>query len=217
MIHEILPVGLLQCNCSILGDETSREAIVIDPGDDISRIVALLEKHHLTVKQIIITHAHIDHIAGAHRLKQITGAPILYNQNDLAQVKMMEVQAGWLGVRTPTVNAPDDTLDDGKIISIGASPELGRRGLTGSIFHTPGHTEGSVCLYLPDHTLLLAGDTLFAGSVGRTDLPGGNTQKLLASIHHRLLTLPDETIVIPGHGASTTIGSERSENPFLQT
>ncbi|HTD96157.1 MAG TPA: MBL fold metallo-hydrolase [Edaphobacter sp.] len=207
MIHEILPVGPLQCNCSILGDETSREAIVVDPGDEISRIAAILEKHGLTVKQIVITHAHIDHIAGAQRLKTLTGAPILYNQNDLPLVKMMGIQAGWLGIPTPEVPAPDDTLDDGKIIAI--------QGLTGSILHTPGHTEGSVCLYLPDHTLLLAGDTLFAGSVGRTDLPGGNTTKLLKSIHDRLLTLPDEVTVIPGHGQSTSIGQERESNPFL--
>ena len=216
MIHEILPVGPLQCNCSILGDETSHEAIVVDPGEDIPRIMALLARHSLTVKQIIVTHAHIDHIAGAHRLKQLTGAPVLYNQNDLPLVKMMAVQATWLGVPTPTVEAPDDTLDEGKLITIGAGPERSRRGLTGSILHTPGHTEGSVCLYLPDQALILAGDTLFAGSIGRTDLPGGNTRKLLASIHERLLTLPDEVTVIPGHGASTTIGAERVSNPFLQ-
>jgi hydroxyacylglutathione hydrolase len=208
MIHEILPVGPLQCNCSILGDETSLEAIVVDPGDDIPRIMALIATHNLTVKQIVITHAHIDHIAGAHRLKQLTGAPILCNQNDLSQIKMMDDQAKWLGIPTPTVSTPDDTLDDGKLIAIGKS-------LTGSILHTPGHTEGSVCLYLPAQTLLLAGDTLFAGSVGRTDLPGGDTRKLLASIKERLLTLPDDTIVIPGHGPSTTIGLERDSNPFL--
>ena len=215
MILETLPVGLLQCNCSILGDEASREAIVVDPGDDIPRILALLAKHSLTVKQIVITHAHIDHIAGAHRLKQLTGAPILYNQNDLPLVKMMDIQAGWLGIPTPIVSKPDDTLDDGKIITIGASQEKNRTGLTGSILHTPGHTEGSVCLYLPDQTLLLAGDTLFAGSVGRTDLPGGSTNKLLNSIHERLLTLPDEVTVVPGHGPRTTIGSERALNQFL--
>jgi hydroxyacylglutathione hydrolase len=208
MIHEVIPVGPLQCNCSILGDETSHEAIVVDPGDDIARIMALLAKHNLTVKQIVITHAHIDHIAGAHRLKELTGAPILYNKNDLPLVKMMDVQAGWLGIPTPTVHAPDDTLDDGKLITVS--------GITGSILHTPGHTEGSVCLYLPDQTLLLAGDTLFAGSVGRTDLPGGDTRKLLTSIHERLLTLPDEVTVIPGHGSRTTIGAERASNPFLQ-
>jgi glyoxylase-like metal-dependent hydrolase (beta-lactamase superfamily II) len=215
MILETLPVGPLQCNCSILGDEISREAIVVDPGDDIPRILALLAKHALTLKQILITHAHIDHIAGAHRLKQLTGAPILYNQHDLAQVKMMDVQATWLGIPTPTVSNPDDTLDDNKRITIGANPEQGQTGITGSILHTPGHTEGSVCIYIPDQSLLLAGDTLFAGSVGRTDLPGGDTHKLLTSINDRLLTLPDETIVIPGHGPRTTIGSERSENPFL--
>ena len=208
MIHEILTVGPLQCNCSILGDETSHEAIVVDPGDDIPRIIAVLATHGLTVKKIVITHAHIDHIAGAHRLKQLTGAPILYNQHDLPLVKMMDVQAGWLGIPTPTVSAPDDTLEDGKLIAV--------TGLTGSILHTPGHTQGSVCLYLPDQTLLLAGDTLFAGSVGRTDLPGGDTTQLIASIHDRLLTLPDEVTVIPGHGNRTTIGAERESNPFLQ-
>src|SRR5580698_5873676 len=107
MIHEILIVGPLQCNCSILGDETSREAIVVDPGDDIPRIMAILNQHGLTVKQILITHAHIDHIAGAHRLKRLTGAPILYNQNDLPLVKMMDVQATWLRIPVPTVEAPD--------------------------------------------------------------------------------------------------------------
>jgi hydroxyacylglutathione hydrolase len=216
MIHEILAVGPLQCNCSILGDETSREAIVVDPGDDISRIVALLEQHHLTVKQILVTHAHIDHIAGAQRLKQLTGAPILYNQNDLPLVQMMDVQAGWLGIPTPEVAPPDDDLTHGRVITVGANPEQGQTGLTGSILHTPGHTEGSVCLYLPEQSLLLAGDTLFARSVGRTDLPGGNTRKLLHSIHDHLLTLPDATLVIPGHGDATTIGIERQSNPFLQ-
>ena len=207
MIHEILIVGPLQCNCSILGDEASREAIVVDPGDNISRIVATLEKHQLTVKHIIVTHGHIDHIAGAQRLKQLTGAPILYNQNDLPLVKMMDIQAGWLGIATPEVAPPDSSLEDGQKISI--------TGLTGSVLHTPGHTEGSVCLYLPEQSLLLAGDTLFAGSVGRTDLPGGNSRKLIQSIHDSLLTLPDEVTVIPGHGARTSIGIERESNPFL--
>jgi hydroxyacylglutathione hydrolase len=216
MIHEILPVGPLHCNCSILGDETSREAIVVDPGDDISRILALLAQHQLTVKQILVTHAHIDHIAGAQRLKQLTGAPILYNQNDLPLIDMMDVQAGWLGIPTPKVAPPDDNLTHGRVITVGASPEQGQTGLTGSILHTPGHTEGSVCLYLPEQSLLIAGDTLFAGSVGRTDLPGGNTRKLLHSIHDHLLSLPDATRVIPGHGAATTIGVERDSNPFLQ-
>jgi hydroxyacylglutathione hydrolase len=208
MIHEILAVGPLQCNCSILGDESSGQAIVVDPGDDISRIMLLLAKHKLTVKEILITHAHIDHIAGAAHLKQLTGAPILYNQRDLPLVKMMDVQAGWLGVATPEVQEPDDTLEDGRIIAVS--------GISGNILHTPGHTQGSVCLYVPGEKLLLAGDTLFAGSVGRTDLPGGDGPMLIRSIHEKLMSLPDETVVIPGHGASTTIGIEREENPFLR-
>jgi hydroxyacylglutathione hydrolase len=208
MIHEVLAVGPLQCNCSILGDEASGEAIVIDPGDDIPRILALLAKHKLTVKQILITHAHIDHIAGAARLKQLTGAPVLYNQRDLPLVKMMDMQAGWLGIATPEVQPPDDTLDDGRIIAI--------TGLAGNILYTPGHTQGSICIHLPTHNLLLAGDTLFAGSVGRTDLPGGDGPTLIRSIHEKLLPLPDETVVIPGHGQRTTIGEERETNPFLK-
>jgi hydroxyacylglutathione hydrolase len=209
MIHEILPVGLLQCNCSILGDETSHEAIVVDPGDDISAIQAILQRHHLAVKYIVITHAHIDHIAGAQQLKRLTGAPILYNQNDLPLVKMMDVQASWLRMPTPEVTPPDASLTAGQTLSIS--------GISGLVLHTPGHTQGSSCLYLPDHKLLLAGDTLFAGSVGRTDLPGGDTRQLIRSIHDQLMGLPDDVTVVPGHGPNTTIGEERQNNPFLQT
>lgn len=208
MIHEILPVGPLQCNCSILGDETSREAIVIDPGDNIPTIQAILQRHGLTVKSIVITHAHIDHIAGAQRLKQLTGAPIYYNENDLPLVKMMDIQASWLQMPTPEVAPPDASLHDGQTISVS--------GLSGTVLHTPGHTQGSICLYLSEHSLLIAGDTLFAGSIGRTDLPGGNTQQLLRSIHSSLLPLPDQIKVVPGHGPNTTIGEEREANPFLQ-
>ena len=208
MIHEILVVGPLSCNCSILGDEISREAIVVDPGDNISSIVATLARHQLTLKQIIVTHAHIDHIAGAQHLKRLTGAPILYNQLDLPLVKMMDIQASWLGIATPEVEPPDANLSDNLPISI--------VGLDGIIIHTPGHTEGSSCLYLPDQALLIAGDTLFAGSVGRTDLPGGDTRKLIKSIRDRLLILPGKVKVIPGHGASTSIEIERETNPFLQ-
>jgi len=209
MIHEVLAVGPLQCNCSILGDEVSREAIVVDPGDELPRILHLLAKHQLTVKQIVVTHAHIDHIAGAHRLREITGAPILYNQRDLPLVAMMDQQAAWIGCATPTVSGPDESLEDGDVVGIA--------NLAAEVIHTPGHTEGSLCLYVPEHHLLLAGDTLFAGSIGRTDLPGGSTGKLLASIRDRLLPLPDGTLVIPGHGESTTIGVERRSNPFLQS
>jgi hydroxyacylglutathione hydrolase len=207
MIRETFPVGLLDCNCTILGDESSREAIVVDPGYDIPRILAMLAKHKLTVKQILVTHAHIDHIASAQNLKQITGAPILYNQADLQLVAMMDVQAGWLNVPVPIVHAPDHSPLDGEIVAVA--------GVRGEVLYTPGHTEGSLCLYVPSENLLLAGDTLFAGGIGRTDLPGGNTSKLLTSIHERLLPLPDATLVIPGHGPTTTIAAERGSNPFL--
>jgi hydroxyacylglutathione hydrolase len=222
MIRETFPVGLLQCNCTLLGDERSHEAIVVDPGDDIPHILSLLAKHQLSVKHILITHAHIDHIAGALELKRITGAPILYNQRDLPLVAMMDVQAGWLGIPTPNVAPPDDTLDDGRTLNLGTpsapseSTPTDPTPITAHILHTPGHTQGSVCLYLPAHHLLLAGDTLFAGSVGRTDLPGGDTRTLLRSIHAKLLPLPDQTLVIPGHGPTTTIAQERASNPFLQ-
>jgi len=207
MIRETFPVGLLGCNCSILGDEDSHEAIVVDPGYDIPRILALLAKHQLTVRQIVITHAHIDHVASAQSLKQITGAPILYNQTDLPLVAMMDIQAGWFNLAVPNVLPPDHSPADGEKVSVS--------GIDGEVIYTPGHTEGSISLYIPKENLLLAGDTLFAGGVGRTDLPGGNYGKLLTSIRERLLPLPDATVVIPGHGEMTTIGTERASNPFL--
>lgn len=207
MIRETLAVGLLGCNCTVLGDEESREAIVVDPGYDIPRILAVLAKHQLTVKQIVVTHAHIDHIASALDLKQITGAPILYSEADLPLVAMMDAQADWLNVAIPTVKPPDHSPKDGERVSV--------RGIDVTVLHTPGHTEGSLCLHVPAANLLLAGDTLFAGGVGRTDLPGGNTEKLLSSIRERLLPLPDATQVIPGHGPATTIARERATNPFL--
>ena len=207
MIRETFPVGLLQCNCTILGDEHSREAIVVDPGYDIPRILAALAKHQLTVRQIVVTHAHIDHIASALDLKQITGAPILYSAADLPLTTMMDEQAAWIGVETPTVKPPDHSPADLESITVG--------NLDAQILYTPGHTEGSLCLHLPSQSLLLAGDTLFVGSVGRTDLPGGHHGKLIQSIRERLLPLPDATLVIPGHGPATTIGDERVSNPFL--
>ena len=207
MIHEILAVGPLQCNCSILGDPETHTATVVDPGDDIQSILKILNQHQLRVEQIIITHAHIDHVGGAVRLKKITGAPIYMNQLDLPLLEMMDVQAGWLGIAPPEVQPPDVSAEDGlKLTVAGAAAE---------ILHTPGHTQGSLCLHLPEQNLLLAGDTLFAGSVGRTDLPGGDFQTLLRSLHNCLLQLPDTTRVIPGHGHATTIGQERASNPFL--
>ena len=208
MIHEIIPVGPLQCNCSVVGDETSREAMVIDPGDDVADIFAIIEKHHLKVKQIVITHAHIDHVGGAMKLREATGAPILLNQNDHTLLKMLAVQAAWLGMSAPDKVEIDRSVSDADKVEAGP--------LVANVIHTPGHTEGSICLYFPAEQKLLAGDTLFAGSIGRTDLPGGSFDKIINSLHEKVLALPDETVVVPGHGPVTTIGVERESNPFLQ-
>ncbi len=207
MIHEILAVGPLQCNCSIIGDETTREAMVIDPGDDIEDVLAIVRKHNLQVKQIVITHAHIDHVGGAMKLRAATGAPILLNQNDYALLKILDAQAEWIGVAPPGEVKIDQAVSSGDKARAGAHEA--------SIFHTPGHTEGSICLYFATEKKLIAGDTLFAGSIGRTDLPGGSMEKIMESLHGTVLSLPDETIVVPGHGPLTTIGEERESNPFL--
>jgi glyoxylase-like metal-dependent hydrolase (beta-lactamase superfamily II) len=208
MIIETFPVGPLQCNCTILGDEQAGEAIVIDPGDEIGRIHGRLGELGLKLKQILVTHAHIDHVGGALKLKRLTGAPILFNQDDLPQLKIMESQAGWLGIPTPETAPPDDLLTDGLTVGLASFPA--------QVIHTPGHTQGSVCLHFAPLKLLVAGDTLFAGSIGRTDLPGGNYGQMMESIQSRLLPLPDETKVLPGHGPGTTIGVERKKNPFLR-
>ena len=208
MILETFPVGPLQCNCTILGDEQTREAIVIDPGDEITRIHRRLTSLRLTLKQILITHAHIDHIGGALKLKSLTGAPIYLNESDLPLLQMMSAQAAWLGIETPETAPPDETLTDGLRVGLDSYPA--------HVIHTPGHTQGSICLHFAPLNVILAGDTLFAGSIGRTDLPGGNYEQIIDSIHTRLLTLPDETRVVPGHGPTTTIGAERRTNPFLK-
>jgi hydroxyacylglutathione hydrolase len=207
LIHEIFPVGLLGCNCSVIGDESTHEALVIDPGDEIERILAVLQKNQLRLKQIIVTHAHIDHIGGAMKLKQATGAPILLNKNDYALVKMLDVQATWIGTSAPGPVEIDQSLADQEAIHCGTIKAVA--------MHTPGHTEGSMCLYFPSEQKLIAGDTLFAGSIGRTDLPGGSFNRIITSLHDRVLALPDETVVIPGHGPLTKIGEERQTNPFL--
>lgn len=208
MILETFPVGALQCNCTIVGDEATCEAMVIDPGDNIPQILALLARYGLTLKQIVVTHAHIDHVGGAVQLKKATGAPVLLNENDLPLLKMMDMQAGWLGVAPPEVAPPDMSAEEGMVVGIANH--------SAHVLHTPGHTQGSICLHFAKEKLLVAEDTLFAGSIGRTDLPGGNSRQILRSIHDRLLPLADETRVIPGHGPQTTIGEERVSNPFLQ-
>lgn len=244
LIHEILPVGLLQCNCHIVGDPQTREAIVIDPGEEVDRMLAVLARHRLTVKAILSTHAHIDHVGGLKRLHDVTGAPVMMNEGDLEMYRAMDLQAQFLGVAPPPLAKIGDLLKEGDAIRWG-SHEV-------RVLHTPGHSPGSISLYLPfsvsaregetgrivlpsravprksstatHHTdadaqapWLFAGDTLFAGSIGRTDLWGGSYPEIIRSIRLKLLALPENTIVFPGHGPATTLAEERETNPFLQS
>ena len=211
LLRETFPVGMLACNCTLLGNVATGEAIIIDPGLALhggpAHLLARLAALKLRLTQILVTHAHIDHVGGALALKQATGAPILMHQADLPLLSMMELQATWLGIAPPAVAPPDASADDGTRITLA--------GLHGEVLHTPGHTPGSICLHFASERLLLTGDTLFAGSIGRTDLPLGDGDRLLRSIHSRLLTLPEDTVVVPGHGSETSIGQERQENRFL--
>lgn len=243
LIHEVIPVGVLECNCSIVGDRRTREAIVIDPGDEIDRILAALAKHRLTVEAILSTHAHIDHVGGLKKLHDVTGAPVLMNQGDLEMYRAMDLQAQFLGVPPPPLAKIDNLLNEGDTIRWGS--------YQARVLHTPGHSPGSISLYLPFSSeahegggnpmvvlnataspaessravyqrsattqppWLFAGDTLFAGSIGRTDLWGGSYEEIIRSIRLKLLALPENTIVFPGHGPSTTLAAERASNPFL--
>jgi glyoxylase-like metal-dependent hydrolase (beta-lactamase superfamily II) len=199
---------MLGCNCSVLGDEVTREGIVVDPGDEIEKVLELISKHALKITAIVITHAHLDHVGGAAKLKAATGAPVYMNSDDQDLLAMVDVQAQWLGMKPPERVAVDSDAKDGTKLMMGEIP------LT--LMHTPGHTQGSLCVWIPGQARLLAGDTLFRDSVGRTDLPGGDHRQLIHSIKGKLLELPDETVVLPGHGQLTTIGRERERNPFLQ-
>jgi len=216
MIYLKLPVGLLQCNCSIIGDPKTLEAIVVDPGDEVERILGLVGRYKLQVKAIVSTHAHIDHVGGLAKLYQYTGAPVMMHSDDLPLYHGMETQAAFLGMRPPELVEVHHLLKEGDVLQWGA--------FLANVMHTPGHTPGSVSLYLPcdgcNATLtqpqLFAGDTLFAGSIGRTDLWGGSYEQIIESLKEKILQLPDTTLVHPGHGSSTTIGHERDTNPFLK-
>jgi hydroxyacylglutathione hydrolase len=216
LIHITIPVGMLQCNCSIIGDPVTREALVIDPGDEVTRILDLLGRHKLTVKAIVSTHAHIDHVGGLSKLHQYTGAPVLMHRDDLPLYQAMDRQAAFLGMLTPELTEIDQLLKEGDCLHWGS--------FEAQVIHTPGHTPGSVSLYLPHDAgkisvsapQLFSGDTLFAGSIGRTDLWGGSMDQIMDSLRTKLMHLPDETAVYPGHGPVTTIGQERHLNPFLQ-
>ena len=209
MIVETFPVGVLQCNCTILGDESTREAMVIDPGDDPDLILSRLNAHGLRLKEIVCTHTHIDHVGAIFDLQQKAGTRASIHEADLFLFQELETQAQWLGMPSPKRGTIDRFLNDGSSVSC--------KGVELGVIHTPGHTPGSTCFHLANgRNILFAGDTLFRGSIGRTDLWGGSTPDILASIHKRLMTFDDDTLVIAGHGPSTTVGSERRNNPFLR-
>jgi glyoxylase-like metal-dependent hydrolase (beta-lactamase superfamily II) len=209
MIHEVLPVGMLVCNCSVLGDETTGEAVVIDPGDEVEKVLDVLARHNLRARYIVATHAHLDHVGGVERLQRATGAAVLMHEADLPLFEHLDVQAEMLGLRAPARLEVDQFLREGGTLRCGS--------LALEVLHTPGHSPGSLSLHLPGgQAKLFSGDTLFQGSIGRTDLWGGSYDEILRSIRSRLLIFPDETPVFPGHGPATTIGDEREHNPFLQ-
>jgi glyoxylase-like metal-dependent hydrolase (beta-lactamase superfamily II) len=208
MIHEILPVGMLACNCSILGDERTGEGMVVDPGDDVAEILRIAKRHGLRIATIVVTHAHIDHIGGAQKLKEATGAKVIMSAKDIPLLDYLDMQAAWLGMEAPDHPEVDAAAREGDRLWVGAS------GI--EVLDTPGHTPGGISLWIPAEKKVLAGDTLFRDSIGRTDLPGGNGRQILVSIREKLLTLPEDTVVIPGHGETTTIGREKEFNQFLQ-
>ena len=209
MIIETFPVGWLQCNCTILGDEQTREAIVIDPGDDPEEILTRLAKHGLTAKQIVCTHTHIDHVGGICELQEKMQAPAAIHKADLFLFEKLDLQAQWIGMPMPKRGIIDQFVQDGDAITC--------KGIEMGIIHTPGHTPGSASFHLAgDRNILFTGDTLFAQSIGRTDLWGGSHSEIINSIQKKLMSFKDETLVIPGHGQSTSIGHERRYNPFLK-
>jgi hydroxyacylglutathione hydrolase len=208
MILEMLTVGPFQENCFIIGDEESGTGAIIDPGDEAARIAMAVEQTGLEIGSIIVTHAHIDHVGAVTALVDEYACPVLMHAEAEPMLDGLPTQAMMMGLRFGKVPTVDRYVEDEEVLEVGA---LELRSL-----YTPGHAPGHLAFYVEDEGLVLSGDALFAGSVGRVDLPGGSMEVLMQSIEERLLTLPDETIVYSGHGPRTTIGNERTSNPFLQ-
>jgi len=207
MIFETLAVGPLSVNCYIIGCEKSREGIVVDPGGDVDLITGLVQRHGLKIHSIINTHGHFDHIGGNRQAMATFGARLLIHQADAPMLSRSAEVAGKYGIQGENSPEADAWLIDGMEIFFGTCRL--------KVLHTPGHTQGGCCLYFEEELKVVTGDTLFADSIGRTDLPGGSHEQLLESIRTKLFTLPDEVIAYPGHGPQTTIGHEKSFNPYF--
>lgn len=205
MIIEFMPVGPIMANCYIVGCEQTKEAVVIDPGDDADQIMQKLEDMKLKVKYIINTHGHFDHVGGNSRMKEATQAQILIHPEDAPMLGSLSQAAASFGLRSENSPPPDKTIDEGDVIEFG--------NISLEVLHTPGHSPGGISLYTKGY--LFVGDTLFQGSIGRTDLPGGDFNTLKNSIHNKLFPLGDDTRVFTGHGPETTIGREKKYNPFV--
>jgi len=208
LIVETLAVGHIQCNCTILGDPVSRKAIVVDPGGDAEMLIARLVELDLQVERIIHTHAHLDHFLASGKMKEATGAKLALHRDDLFLWDMLEEQCRMFGIPFEKPPPPDQWLEHEEEIEV--------KGVQGKALHTPGHTPGSMCFLFEKQKLLIAGDTLFQGSIGRTDLWGGDYQQIEKSIQEKLYTLDEETSVITGHGESTSIGYEMRSNSFVR-
>jgi hydroxyacylglutathione hydrolase len=208
MILEMLTVSPFQENCYIIGDEASGVGAVVDPGDEAARIAMAVEQTGLEIGSIIVTHAHIDHVGAVAALVDEYACPVLMHAEAEPMLEQLPTQAMMMGLRFGKVPTVDRHIGEGETLEVG---DLRLRPL-----YTPGHAPGHLAFYSEDEDLVLSGDALFAGSVGRVDLPGGSMEVLMRSIEERLMTLPNETIVYPGHGPQTEIGSERATNPFLQ-
>jgi hydroxyacylglutathione hydrolase len=207
MIVETFAVGPLGCNCVVLGCPETRQALVVDPGGDADRIAEVLARHGLTPVGYFHTHAHFDHVLGTAELKERFGAEIMLHPDDLPLYENLPMQGSLFGFSVAAPPPVDRFVQDRDMIAIGRD--------AGEVLHTPGHSPGSVCLHVGSQHLVLTGDTLFSGSIGRSDLWGGSHPTLMRSIQERLLTLDPLTRVIPGHGPETTIGAEAASNPFL--
>ena len=208
MILEELTVGPFQENCYVIGDEETGTGTVVDPGDEATRIALAVEQTNLEIGLILITHAHIDHVGAVAALVDEYACPVLMNAEAEPMLEQLPTQAMMMGLRFGKVPTVDHHISDGDVLEVG--------GLRLEARYTPGHAPGHLAFYIESEAVVFAGDALFAGSVGRTDLLGGNMEVLMRSINERLLTLPDETQVFSGHGPQTTIADERRHNPFLQ-